>query len=123
MRFMCDCGNVIRDQTDHLPWKGHFFADQDSDDFWDAIENAAIKSGPTPADKRSAMLKLVGYLANRKGIAYQCGNCGRLYIYEIGNNNTSREVHIFNPESSETSKEIFRTRPSPADPAELPGSS
>jgi hypothetical protein len=29
MKITCICGNVLRDQTDYIPYKAHLVADQD----------------------------------------------------------------------------------------------
>ena len=30
-KFKCYCGNIYRDQTDYLPYKAEYFADEDTD--------------------------------------------------------------------------------------------
>lgn len=51
MKFLCECGHPIYDQTDYLPYKAHVISDQDWFNFLDTIDDAIEKTGPTPEDK------------------------------------------------------------------------
>ena len=37
MKFKCFCGNIIRDQTDNLPYKAEYFADEDTDALYENL--------------------------------------------------------------------------------------
>ncbi|MBK8804005.1 MAG: hypothetical protein IPN71_18510 [Fibrobacteres bacterium] len=56
MKIECECGKLITDGTDFLRYKGYILADQDHDHFYDAIDEAIEKSGPSAADKENACM-------------------------------------------------------------------
>jgi hypothetical protein len=62
MKFRCQCDNVIPDQTDFLPYKGHLIADQDWEDFHESYRE------PWRFDHSVVRT------------CYQCSACGRLYL-------------------------------------------
>jgi hypothetical protein len=49
MKFLCECGHTIRDQTDFIPYKAQIVKDQDSDYVWGAL-----------ADDLAAYVKALG---------------------------------------------------------------
>ena len=69
MRLACNCGEVIADTTDFLPYKGHLIADRDWEDF--------VASTEPP--RRIAF----SYVRN----CYQCPSCGNLYVAAPDNPN------------------------------------
>lgn len=77
MKINCSCGHVIVDSTDYLPTKGHLVADTDYFHFWDAIDDAIEKSGPTAKEKEKAAMQL--RQMNVFKTFWECSNCGKLY--------------------------------------------
>jgi hypothetical protein len=87
MTISCICGNILRDQTDHVPYKAHFVADQDYEDLLVGIEQqlAAILAqdrGTPTATNENHLLGRVLWDAMRSytRTMYQCSNCGRLCL-------------------------------------------
>lgn len=80
MKIRCDCGGIIVDQTDYMPYKGHLISDQDWFDFLDAIDRAIEKSGPADKDKERAAMSIRRMAAHLTKLIYQCTCCGRLYV-------------------------------------------
>src|SRR6476659_685374 len=94
MKFRCECGTVIRDQTDPLPYKAHFIADQDYNDLIelletelarvaDIVEQGSREDGTARRTRavavESAKWALHRYLREYAGrVLYQCPHCGRL---------------------------------------------
>ena len=76
MKFTCGCGNVIRDQTDYLPYAAHLIADQDIYDATAISERGESNWWPSLTRK-----------------LYQCGSCGRLWIEDH-----ERKLRCFVPE-------------------------
>jgi CheY-like chemotaxis protein len=61
MKINCICGNVLRDQTDHIPYKAHFVADQDYEDQLVGIEQQLARiltQGSGSADEALAAARL-----------------------------------------------------------------
>jgi hypothetical protein len=106
MKIRCDCGATIHDITDNQPWKAHFIADQDWDTFWDAIDEAIEKSGPSAAEKEAACMKLRYLTVTR--MAWQCSACGRIYI-----DDQDHQLQQFVRASDHVPCELFRSRPTP----------
>jgi DNA-directed RNA polymerase subunit RPC12/RpoP len=105
MKIACKCGEIIRDQTDNLPWKGHLIPDQQWDPVLEAIDRIIdeTKSGLLQGEAPYMHLREVVGAAAKP--VYQCGRCGRIFIFE-----RQEPAHIYWPESESTSKEILRTR-------------
>ena len=102
MKIKCECGGIIVDQTDFLPFKAHMISDQDWFDFLDAIDNAVEKSGPTSKEKELALMNvriLAGILS--KSI-YQCTLCGRLFV-----ENENHELETFIKQGPYEGKKIL----------------
>lgn len=70
MRFMCECGHLITDTTDFLPYKAYMISDIDWEDYWEAHEREALGKplGPYQDPMRYEQS------------FYQCEECGRLYF-------------------------------------------
>ncbi|WP_425395988.1 hypothetical protein [Aeoliella sp.] len=101
MKLRCDCGNVISDSTDNLPYKCNLLPD---DGYWDNIHQpivqgvldfaTAIQKGtkeewltkyfgegyPRDLDDASVISDLVGTQLSRGPTAYQCAECGMILI-------------------------------------------
>lgn len=73
--MMCRCGYVFHDNTDHLPWKAHFLADEDMDDYFNTFDE--IKETTSKRDIDDIVLKAAHYWER---FVYQCPDCGKLYI-------------------------------------------
>ncbi|WP_238655256.1 hypothetical protein [Paenibacillus piscarius] len=80
MNFRCECGHRIHDNTDNLPYKGYFIADQDQDDLMDEIDAAIEESGPSPQDKEEAAMRIRSLTTRLFKSAYQCSKCGNLFM-------------------------------------------
>jgi hypothetical protein len=63
VKFTCNCGAVISDQTDYLPYKAHILSDQD------AFDAADISESGSPA-----------WLVTLTRHLYECNACGRLWL-------------------------------------------
>ena len=102
MKIRCDCGHVIRDQTDSLPYKCDLLPD---DGYWDNIHEPLINAMADFArsiadDDRDGWLKRHGFgeqyprdlddasvisdflsgLMTNAPTAYQCTECGMVLI-------------------------------------------
>jgi len=75
MKLKCTCGEIITDQTDHLPHKAYIIGDKDYFEFLDVIE-AAIKS----TDETKDHLCRAVVKAEPSRLAWECTSCGRLYF-------------------------------------------
>jgi hypothetical protein len=112
MKIACKCGEIIRDQTDGLPWKGHLIPDQEWHPLLNAIDGiiddtkAGLLQGAAACMYlRRAVNSLRKALNSASKLVYQCGRCGRIFIFERND-----PAHIYWPESESTSKQILRTR-------------
>jgi hypothetical protein len=105
MKIACVCGATIRDNTDNLPWKGHLIPDQEWFGVFDAIDRIIDETKSGLLREEASYIHLRNALSNASKPVYQCGNCGRIFIY-------GREdpAHIYRPESDSTSKEVLRSR-------------
>lgn len=70
MRFMCECGHLITDTTDFLPYKAYMISDIDWEDYWEAHEREAL--GKPLGSYQDPMRYEQSF--------YQCEECGRLYF-------------------------------------------
>jgi hypothetical protein len=78
MKIECPCGYLIHDGADNLPHKAHFITDQDWEGFWEEVDAAVEKSGPSARDKEAAVMRLRSLKVFRQ--AWQCRSCGRLHV-------------------------------------------
>ena len=102
-KFKCVCGEVIYDQTDHLPYKGHLFTDEEYFEVFDRI-SADIANFMQARQAGNECQWLTDYFGiehkqveqNVKSDAsliftmiarqlprhqiYQCQKCGRLHV-------------------------------------------
>ena len=101
MKIICRCGNILCDNTDAIPYKGHFIADQDWFEFLDKIE-AAVKS--TELDKERVLNQLMSDTGKLHRTMYQCPQCGRLYV-----DDTERELCEFVPNKAMVDKHLLGT--------------
>lgn len=106
MKLECVCGNMIRDQTDNIPYKARFIADEDHILFWEGLVDtvlALIKARDegklaefvdtfwAPGVARRTDLSKLDFLVLRvvvrfgrlQNVMYECERCGRLWIEEL----------------------------------------
>src|SRR5687768_3028099 len=106
MKLECQCGWIIRDNSDDLSYRACFIADQDYQYMMDGIiEQVGVLLEKARADTQAdidSLLKsdsLRFWKAAAKYTArtmYQCEACGRLYVDDIYQ---SRWMHGFKPEA------------------------
>lgn len=77
MKFKCECGEVIRDQTDRLPNKGYFRADEDDAAFADALDAAAEEASSARGDPDRWVSDVP---ARFERYLFECSSCGRLFV-------------------------------------------
>jgi len=82
MKIACECGSLLHDGADNLPHKAHLIPDREWNRFWDAIDDAVEKSGPTANEKEVACMRLRSQSFGHRRL-WQCPACGRLYIEDI----------------------------------------
>lgn len=131
MKFECDCGRIIPDQTDFLPNKASFFADQDDERVWTtawtelgqlvtaARKNrtgawAAAHLGDVPGDVDDEAL-VWQYLSRLRGRyqrqIYECWGCGRLHVERT----SGGELVPFQPNSGQVEHVLRSSFGSPLD--------
>jgi hypothetical protein len=103
MKITCECGHLLSDNTDKLPYKAHFISDQDWDAFWDAIDEAIENPGRAANDREARCMQLRRLQLFRR--AWQCPTCGRLFVDDQGYN-----LNVFLPNSTETSRTILASK-------------
>ena len=99
-KFMCRCGEVIRDQTDNLPYKGYIFADTEYFDLFDRITaditgfiearvagrggewiaQYFLKGYPCTKDEDIVHDIISRHLIQGDRDVYQCPKCGRVHV-------------------------------------------
>ena len=110
MHIDCECGGRIRDQTDRVPERANLIADSDFDKALDTfaywMANSYREYCPADSSKWEAYIKSEqGKEFVKDGFyevflqygmrAYQCGLCGRLYLYVP--TDKGAEVYAFQP--------------------------
>lgn len=100
MKIQCPCGFLISDGADGLPHKARFIADQEWEAFWDQVDAAVEKSGPSAQAKEEACMRLRALAAFRS--AWQCRACGRLHVEDA-----SHTPRPFAPEPGDAPRAIF----------------
>ncbi len=106
VKIHCACGAVIADTTDALPHKAHVVPDQEWHAVLDAIRAAVEGAAATPDGRRLNWARACTVLSNAARLAWQCRDCGRLYLDDHDN-----QAHEFIPGSADAPVEIFRSRP------------
>lgn len=107
VKIKCHCGGVIVDQTDYLPHKAHLIPDQEWFDLLEVIDDAIERSGPDAKAKEAACMAVHSVIHRMARLAWQCRECGRLYIDDLGH-----ELREFLPGSADVPRELFRSHPS-----------
>lgn len=105
MKINCACRATISDQGDSLPQKAHLIPDQEWFPVCDGIDAMIneVASGRTNA--AAAAMQVRKSLIGAARLAYQCRECGRLFV-----DDRQHQVHTFVPASTETSREVLRSR-------------
>ena len=99
MKLGCACDATIVDQTDFLPYKAFYIADQDLEDIPNAIEDAltqlvaaitdshqlerwraALHAPATYSARELFMQEVWGSISQYTRTMYQCPECGRVYL-------------------------------------------
>ena len=100
MKFRCTCGHIIRDQTDALPYKAKFLADEDEEAMFERViesleafmtaretgqqdEFLATHFGetyPKELDTKSILNDLLLGVNSAARVIYECENCGRIFF-------------------------------------------
>ncbi len=97
MKFRCQCGNVISDNTDFIPYKARLVADED----WEKFEEACAKwKSDAPVKERDIAGREVNRLSRT---IYQCMECGILWTERSG------RVMFFKPGDETVSKSLLRS--------------
>ena len=94
MHFSCQCGILIHDTADNLPYKGKIIADQDFNTLWDLIE----KLEKQHIDRIDVYNKIHDLLMRE---IYQCPKCGRIYIENQAQNYDLVGFQMESPEQQE----------------------
>ena len=123
MKFLCDCDTVIRDQTDYLPYKARFIADQDFEDLNQLLcaqveQVVARVQQATAGDADAAQAEVEAAIKQARDAVYdatfkyaarkmyQCPNCGRLYLED---NSGDLQLQVFVPADDEVPKTMLRS--------------
>lgn len=117
MKFECECGQIIPDQTDYLPNKAAFFPDQDYGRVWETAweelgklvtaarekrtrQWATAHLGDVPAnvDDEALVWQYLTRLSSKyQRHVYECWGCGRLLVERAGGG----PLVSFKPDSGE----------------------
>lgn len=105
MKMRCECGEIITDQTDNLPYKAHFIPDQEWFGMFDAMDRVItdVAAGRTSTEDAHLAILRAHLAASRH--MYQCRKCGRLIVAD-----RQRNMNIYSPTSDADSREILRSR-------------
>lgn len=107
MKISCDCGATISDQADSLPQKGLLIPDQEWFAVCDGID-ALINDVAAPrTNAEAAAMQIRSILITAARLAYQCRERCRLFVGD-----RQHQLHTIAPGSTETSREILRSRDS-----------
>jgi hypothetical protein len=111
MKINCICGNVLRDQRDHIPYKAHFVADQDYEELSVEIEQQLARiltqgSGTSTVTNQTQSLGRVLWDAmdSHTRTLYQCSNCGRICLEDP---HDPRKLEWFKPEDNKQWKLVL----------------
>ena len=67
-KILCQCGRILSDSTDNIPYKARFIADQDFFSFFDEVESECPHEEPTMTWR---------YF----GDIFQCPDCNNLMVF------------------------------------------
>lgn len=106
MKIGCHCGEVIVDQTDNLPFKGHLIPDQEWFTNYDSIDDEVIDPLVEGRLDKKAAYRLSRLIISRLSrLVWQCPACGRLYVEGLDN-----QLRCFLPEGEPFDREVLRSR-------------
>ena len=89
MKILCECGEVIRDNTDGLTFKASYVADEDWNELWELVESSLEKAaGPDARPVHHVMSEFSRFFE----WMWQCRACGRLFLTDDTNKTDS---HVF----------------------------
>ena len=114
MKIRCECGNIIIDQSDNLPYKAHLIPDTHLESIFDGADELSNFIEAIEKGKRSEWIEkkfgedypkeltntaiisdlIMSKLKTRN--TYQCENCGRVLI-----ENSAGAFEFFYPEGEE----------------------
>ena len=110
MKLKCNCGNVISDGTDALPYKGYILADEDLFPTFDRLDQLLTTVGDrghvvdedfTDARRSHPPTRQI----------YQCSDCGRILIWD----SAISGAFSFRPEDDDVNKRLLEGRYKAAD--------
>ncbi|MFT5820145.1 MAG: hypothetical protein ACI8ZM_001379 [Crocinitomix sp.] len=97
MKINCTCGFTIVDNTDYLRYKGHLISNTQWYDFFESIDHAVEKSGPTPKEKENALMQIRQEQPSK--LVWECQNCGKLFF-----NSKKGDLITFSPDNKKYNK-------------------
>ena len=101
MKIECTCGATIHDAGDGVPGKAHIIPDESLFPLMDAFDELLLKHCSTATEREAACTRLRSLLTKATRPAWQCTNCGWLYI-----DDAARQLSVFAPEG-DASKSVF----------------
>ncbi|SFI39638.1 ubiquitin family protein [Planctomicrobium piriforme] len=104
MKITCHCGRLIPDQTDGLPQKAHVIPDQNWNQTWEQIDKVLRHLAGRKTSEEAAAMQLRRIVSRVTRIAYQCPDCGRLYL-----NDEQGKLHSYVPHDDGTSRTILQS--------------
>jgi hypothetical protein len=107
MKFLCECGFLISDSTDHLPYKAYSHPDESFDAVYDAIDRLMKFPPPDDQPERDQLTFAITEPIGGRTM-YQCPECGRIFIW-----GDERRIYSFKPEDTDTPKNLFEGKPGP----------
>lgn len=81
--IMCKCGNIIRDSSDYLSYKGEIMSNKELDAFYELAEECICSDDP---DREKLYENFTYNTCDeyiRYSLIYQCEECGRILIEDI----------------------------------------
>ena len=102
MRITCPCGYEVHDLPEQNPNAACVIPDQDWSGLLDAMDAAIEFPHATAKDREAACMKLRYHIGSIRSFAFQCSQCGRLWILD-----RQKQFRAFIPES-ESAKQILR---------------
>lgn len=100
MKIECTCGSMIFDGGDDLPHKAHTVPDRLWNKTFDAIDKL-VENAATKAQRDAACTKIRSLFADAARLAWQCRDCGRLYM-----DDAARDLQAYAPEDGAT-RDLF----------------
>ena len=128
MKFKCDCGKIITDQTVYLPYKGFIVSDQDQEQMVSLMVQQLPRFIEAKKDKESFKKWVADFFTDEynntaseeeffktviwqiwgrysERIIYQCNQCGAIFIEDI--HNRTQQLHCYKKTDNFASKNIL----------------